>query len=170
MQATNYMNVKGKFVVEQIRNGKIIDKWDADNVVTIEGRRNLLESGLGNGTQIATWYVGIYSGNVSPLESWVAAQLTGSNNPTEITTSYSNDRKEWVEALHATDASIDNSASVAVFNFTAPETVRGAMIISDVTKGSATGTLMAIANFAARTVAASDILNITYELTTTSTA
>lgn len=163
------MNVKGKFVIQQIRDGKVIDKWDADNVVTIEGRRKLLESGLANGTQVPTWYVGIYSGTVSPLESWVAAQLTGSNNPTEITTSYADDRKEWIESLHATDASIDNSASVAVFTFSAPETVRGAMIISSITKGDATGTLMAIANFAARTVAASDILNITYELTTTST-
>lgn len=167
----------GKFVCEHVRDGAVIDRWDVSNVVTVEGRRQLLESALANGTQIATWYIGIYSGAVSPLESWVSAQLSGSNNPTEVSAEYDEATRElWIQGLHATGASISNAVAnggtVATFTFNAPETIRGAMLLSAAAKdgsGDAVGTLMAIANFAPRTVGDTDLLNITYELTTTST-
>lgn len=165
---------KGKFSAELVRDGVVIDKWDITNVVTIEGRRKLLQSGLLNGAQIANWYVGIYSGSVTPLESWTSAQLGGSNNPTEVNTGYDEVTREiWDAGLHASAASISNAVAnggtVATFTFNTPETIRGAMIVSASAKdgsGDATGTLMAIANFTPRTVADTDLLNIVYELTT----
>lgn len=162
------IDFRGKFFVEQIRDGKVIDKWEADNAVTIEGRRSLLSQGLLGGAQKTSWYIGIYSGSIAPDENFAGATVSSAS--TEISTKYDEATREvWTGALHATAGSVTNSASVATFTFNAGETVRGAFLIDVSTKGGggdAGATLMAIANFAARTVASTDLLNITYELST----
>lgn len=164
--------VSGRFFIEQVRDGKVIDKWDVSNDVTVEGRRHLLSACFANDTQITPWYIGIYAGNISPDEAWLAA--TVSANSTEINTKYDEaTREEFIEGLHASLASISNSAdnggTIATFTFNDAETVRGAFLISSAAKNGsadASATLMSIANFASRTVAASDSLNITYEIST----
>jgi hypothetical protein len=60
-----------------------------------------------------------------------------------------------------------NSASVAVFNINATQTVGGAFLTSDNTKSGSTGTLFSAADFSApgdRAVTSGDTLNVTYTL------
>jgi hypothetical protein len=60
-----------------------------------------------------------------------------------------------------------NSASPASFTINATSTVGGAFLVSNSTKGGTTGTLYSAADFSApgdRSVASSDILNVTYTL------
>lgn len=164
-------NFKGVFHFQQIRNGKIIDEWDADNVVVIEGRTHLLDVGLHGSAQIGSWYIGIYSGSVSPDESYTGASV--SSTVTEISDSYTPaSRPAWDESS-AVSGDISNAASPAAFTFSGAKTVNGAFLISQSIRGGgsdAGSTLMACANFTtARSVADADVLNVTYSLNTTST-
>ena len=170
---SDILDFSGRFVIKHIRDGVVIDQWDAPNAVTLEGRRHMLGATLSGSAPITTWYIGIYRGNISPDESWQAVSVSANSDEIDITYDEAT-REEWIEGLHATAASISNAATdggtPAEFNFNAPEaSVRGAFLISASAKlgtNDATATLMAIANFTPRTIAASDILIITYEIST----
>jgi len=173
----SHLSFSGKFYFELVRNGKVVDKWALPNDVTIEGRRHLLEVSLNNVAAINPWYIGIFQANVTPDENYVAAELAGTNNVNEIPhlTGYEETtRQEYDCALHATAGSLSNAVAyggtLATFTFLNPYTVYGAFLASASTAaGDSTGTLMAISEFAARSVIAEDQLNITYEISTTTT-
>ena len=171
------LNFSGKFHFELVRDGKVIDKWESDNAVTIEGRRHMLNASLDNASQINPWYIGIFAGNVNPDENYTAAGLASTNDVTEIphTTGYAETARQIYDgSLHATAGSISNAiangGTLATFTFLSSFTVYGALLVSsNDPSGDAAGVLMAISDFAARSVIATDQLNITYEISTTTT-
>ncbi len=136
------------------------------NIVVNEGLDSLLDIMFHGGTQLATWYVGAFTGNVTPLATWTAANVTA--NSTEWTTYDETTRPEWVESAVSAQ-SLSNLASRAVFTANATATVRGAFLVSNSTKSGAAGKLFAANRFAAdRSVGATDVLNVGYSLTAAS--
>lgn len=156
----------GVFEFELVRDGKVIDKWAEHNLVTNEGLNDLLQVYLGGGSQKATWYVGIFEGNYTPLATVTAATITAAS--TECTAYTEATRPEWVEASAASQ-SITNTASKAAFTINATKTIYGAFLVSSSEKSGTSGVLFAATRFAAsRSVVATDQLLVTYTVSATS--
>ena len=142
------------------------------NIVVTEGMNHILDVVLHGTTAVATWYFGLFSANVTPVSTWTAANFTA--NATEITSNtegYSETtRQAFVEAA-ASAGSINNTASKAAFTIATATsiTVWGAGLLSSNVKGGTTGTLMSAAKFsAARTLYDTDVFNLGYTLSLTS--
>ncbi len=156
------LRLGGKFYVS-VNNGPVSVE---PNIVVNEGLDAILDIMFHGGTQITTWYVGAFTGNVTPLNTWTAANVTA--NSTEWTSYDEAARPEWQEGAVATQ-SISNLSSRAQFTANATVTVRGAFLVSSSTKSGTTGKLFAAARFAAdRSLGATDILNVGYALTAAS--
>ena len=142
------------------------------NIVVTEGLNHMLGVTLNQITPVATWYFGLFSANVTPVNTWTAANFTA--NATELvsnTEGYSETvRQAFVEAA-ASAGSITNTASKAAFTIATATsiTVWGAGLMSSNVKGGTTGTLMSAAKFsAARTLYNTDVFNLGYTLSLTS--
>lgn len=164
MENTNKLSIGGIFTFEQVRDGKVIDTWSEHNIVVNTGLNYVLDSSLSNATVSANHYIGLFSNNYTPIATTLITDLTEVNAKYNETT-----RPAWVEA-GAASQSITNTASPAAFTFNTSETLYGAFLISNSTKGGTTGTLVAASKFAAsRAMLASDVLNVIYTLTVSST-
>lgn len=155
------LNMKGRYVGEIIRDGVVIDRFESPNLIVNEGLNAALNIMFNGATQIGTWYVGVYAGNYTPVATVTAATIASAS--TEVTTKYNSaTRPEWVEAA-ASSQSITNSANRASFVFNASETIYGAFLVSNATKGGTSGTLFSATKFAtAKTVENGDELLLTY--------
>ena len=140
------------------------------NIVVTEGLNHMLDVTLHATTPVTTWYFGLFSANVTPVNTWSAANFAA--NATEInsaTEGYGlNNRPAFVEAAAAA-GSINNTASKAAFTIATATsiTVWGAGLISTISGGG--GVLMSAAKFsAARTLYNTDVFNLGYTLSLTS--
>lgn len=154
------LRIGGKFIGQIIRQGQIIDEFEAKNLVTNEGLNSLLNVMFDGATQITTWYTGVFEGNYTPVAGVTAATVVAAS--TECTAYASATRPEYVEAA-STAQSTTNSASRASFVFNATKTIYGAFLVSVATKSAGTGTLFAAARFASsKAVDSGDELLLTY--------
>jgi hypothetical protein len=144
------------------------DKQIDDNLLPTEGLNYLLDVADG-GTQIAAWYIGLFSGNYTPIAAvtgatWVAAA-------TEFEDYDESTRREWVAAAASAGAK-SNAASLATFTIAAgveDEILYGAALVQASAKNATTGKIKAISRFGSqRTVNATDVLSIQYTLSVTS--
>jgi len=166
----NPFQVGGIFTYEHVRDGKVIDSWDQPNIVVDEGLNYILDAALSAGTPITTWYVALFKNNYTPIAANVAATFPGAGVANEATTEYSEaTRPIWVEA-GVTAKTITNTASPAVFTFASNIDIYGAFLISSSAKGATTGKLAAASKFSSvRSMLTADVLNVTYNLTISST-
>ena len=170
MNITGATEVGGVFEFELVRDGKVIDKWSDHNIVVDEGLNDLLQVYLGNGTQKATWYVGIFEGNYTPVAGLTAANIASVAYANECVAYSEATRPEWVEAT-ASAKQITNTANKAAFTITATKTIYGAFLISNSEKGGTNGVLFCASRFAApRSVVATDQLLVTYTVSASSAA
>jgi len=135
-------------------------KWSeiAKNTVVDEGINHILDVQFHAETQVTTWYIGLKGAGTEAAGDTLASHGTW----TEFT-DYTGSRQAFVEAAAAAK-SITNSASPAVFNITGSGTVAGCMI-SSVLSGTS-GKLFSATDFASsRTVANTDVINVTWTLT-----
>jgi len=159
------LKLGGTFTFEHIRDGKVIDVWEEDNLVVDEGLEYSLGVAFdGSTAPVTAWYVGLFTGNYTPTASDTAATFPAAAN--ETTAQYSEGlRPAWVEA-GVSSKTIGNTASTAVFTFVPASTfVYGSFLASDASKGGTSGILAAASRFSTvRTMLASDILNVSYSL------
>lgn len=156
------LKVGGVFTFEHVRDGKVIDTWESENLVVNEGLNDLLQVYLGDGTKKPTWYIGLFEGNYTPTAGLIANDIAVT--ATESTAYNEANRPEWVEAAAASQQ-ITNTASKATFTINATKTMYGAFLISDSVKGGTTGVLFAASRFAvARPVVNEDQLLVTYTI------
>lgn len=135
-------------------------KWSeiAKNTVVDEGINHILDVQFHAESQVTTWYVGLKGVGSEAAGDTLASHATW----TEFT-NYSGNRQEFVEAAAAAKE-ITNSASPATFNITGAGDVAGCMI-SSVLSGTA-GKLFSATDFtSSRTVANTDVINVTWTLT-----
>lgn len=160
------LQVGGKFIVEHMRDGELIDQFEQHNIVVNEGLNSMLNVMLAGGTQLGSWYVGLFEANYTPVAGLTAATFAAT--ATESTAYDETTRPAWTPAAAASQ-SITNSASKATFTINATKTIYGACLISDSAKGGTSGTLFAASKFsAAKSVSSGDQLLITYQVSLTS--
>lgn len=156
------LQIGGVFSIEHVRDGEVIDAWDEHNLVTNEGLNHLLDVHFHGTSQIATWYIGVFEANYTPLASDTAATFPGS--ATECTAYDETTRVAFDEAA-ASGQSITNSASKATFTFNATKTIYGAFLASASGKSATTGKLFSASKFGAgKAVVDDDQLLITYTI------
>jgi hypothetical protein len=144
------------------------DEETDKNLIPDEGIAHILGVALSDDVRVATWYLAVFSGAVTPAANWTAANFTA--NSSEITSNtegYSDTtRREWVPGV-VTGGVLDNLASKAVFNIACTTTINisGVGMLSSNTKGGTTGTLVSATRFsAARTLNDTDAFELGYEM------
>lgn len=154
------MLVGGVFQATILRDGEVIDQWEDHNLVVNEGLNHLLNTQFTGSGQVATWYLGLFEGNYTPVATVTAATIAAAS--TECTAYASSTRPEFVEAA-ASGQSITNSASRASFVFNASKTIYGAFLVSNSAKSSTAGTLFSAARFSsAKVVESGDEMLLAY--------
>lgn len=155
------------FHCKQVRDGQVIDEWEASNVVTTEGLNSLLDVYFDAATQITTWYLGLISS-----VSWsavaatdTAAQINGSNGWKECGAINAPDYDTPAGTARGTitfgEPSAGSLAASSTVDFTFEEagTVKGAFISSNGVQENTTGVLYSAATFSGdKTVADNDQL------------
>ncbi|MDX1555810.1 MAG: hypothetical protein R3212_07280, partial [Xanthomonadales bacterium] len=137
-------------------------KWAADweNLVVNVGLDHLLDATLSGATQITTWYVGLVDG---ATPTFAGADTMASHAGWTENQNYSEaTRPVWTDG-GVSGQSVDNSASKASFSINANgQTIGGAFLTSNNTKGGTTGTLYAEGDFSPdKTADNGDTLQVT---------
>lgn len=158
----------GRYVGRIIRDGEVIDEFDCKNLVVNQGLNYLLGAALAGGSQITTWYIGLFSGNYTVLAADTASVIAA--NATEVTAYAAGARQAWTpNSSTPSGQSTSNSSSQASFTFNGSVTVYGAFLISSATISGTGGTLFSGAQFgASKSVVSGDILQLTYTYTAAS--
>lgn len=152
---------------EQIRNGKLIDRWENGNVTTDEGLDFMLDVMFHNVAAVATWYIGIFESNTTPLvtHTYAVPGFTECSAYTEAA------RVAFNEAA-ASGKSITNSANKAEFTINDTKTIYGAALFGGGTDPTVIGntagggTLFASSKFSvSKSVVATDVLLVTCTIT-----
>jgi len=165
LMPANQIWLKGTYHGQLVRDGEIIDEFDNKNLVVNEGLDALLNIMFHNDTQIATWNLGLFEGNYTPVAGVTAATIA--TDATESTAYDESSRPAFNEAA-ASGQQIDNTNNRATFTFNASKTIYGAFLISDSTKGGTSGTLFSAARFSSsKSVVSGDQLLLAYTFTAT---
>lgn len=112
------------------RYGRI--KWteEADNLVVTQGKNYLLDAGLAAGTAITAWYLAL----IADTPTIDAGDTYASHSGWTEDANYDEaNRVTWTPGSVAS-ASVDNSASAAVFTMSDTTTIAGAALVSNNTK------------------------------------
>lgn len=156
------LKLGGRFIVEHVRDGEVIDVTEDHNLITNEGLNATLNVMFHGDTQIGTWYIGIFEGNYTPVATVTAATITSAS--TESTAYDESTRVAYDEAA-ASGQSMTNTASKATFTMNATKTIYGAFLVSASAKSATSGTLFAASRFSSsKSVVSTDQLLITYQL------
>ena len=134
----------GRYHGQLFRKGELIDEWDDKNIVTNEGLNATLNIMLGGGSQLSTWYIGLFTGNYTPVATDTAATIAA--NSTEAT-GYTAGARQQFQPAAASAQSISNAASRASFTFNASLTIYGGFLVSSGTINGTSGTLFSAAQF-----------------------
>jgi hypothetical protein len=165
--STDTLKAGGVFAVQCFdKDGAL--KWEASshNLVVNVGLQNMNAVYFSSSAVTATWYLGLYGAGASNAPA--AGDTSASHAGWTEVTPYSNATRPTCTFGTATTANpsvISNTASPAAFSINASQTVGGAFLISNSTKGGSTGILFSAADFSApgdRAVVSGDILNVTY--------
>lgn len=133
------------YTVETIdRHGNVLDVERIHNLMPTEGLNHLIATEFKGGTQVATWYIGLYEGNYTPTASDTAATFPAL--ATECVAYDESTRVEFVDGAVSSGA-MDNSASRAEFTFNADKTVYGGFISSAAAKSATSGVLSSVVRF-----------------------
>lgn len=144
-------------------------KWEdqVHNLVVNEGLKDMNDKYFSGTTYTATWYLGLI--NASPAPSYSANDTAATHAGWAETSAYSQATRPQVTFGAATTADpsvISNSGSPSTFSINGTVTVAGAFLISENTKGGASGVLFSAANFqspGSRSVVSGDTLTVTYQ-------
>lgn len=154
------LRMGGIFHIDHMRDGALLDRMECPNLVVNEGLDHVLNTVFHGGTQIATWYLGLFEGNYTPIATVTGATIAAA--ATESTAYTESQRQEYNEAASSAQ-SITNSANKATFTMNANKTIYGAFLASNATKSSTSGVLFSAARFStAKVVAPDDQLLLTY--------
>lgn len=162
----NALRVGGRFQIEHIRDGEVIDVEDVSNLVVNEGLDHLLNTVFAGGTPVGTWYLGLFEANYTPIATVTGATISATATES---TAYDEAARQTYNEAAASAQSITNSANKATFTMNATKTIYGAFLISNATKGATSGVLFSAARFAsAKQVVDDDQLLLTYTFSASS--
>lgn len=132
------------------------------NVVTTQGKNDLLDKYFGAGTNPANWFMGLKGSAEAP-----AATMTYGTKGFTESTAYGNAARPTLAFSAAASGSKATSAAAA-FNINATATINGAFTATNSTKGDSVGAgaiMYSVGDFAAaRSVANGDTLSVSLTL------
>ncbi len=148
----------GHYVVEHVRDGKVIGRYEFPNNVTNEAKNALLNTMFNSATPITAWYLGLIDGAGTPTLAAgdTYAQIGGTNGWNENVNYSATTRQAWGNGS-STAQSVTNATAV-VFNITASGSVFGLILVGGGTAPSTKndhsggGVLWADAQFSSGTV------------------
>jgi len=149
------------YLVEVVdkRTGQVRDAEVVKNLMPIEGIHHMINVSMKSGTQVATWYIGLYEGNYTPVSADTMATFPAS--ATESVAYAETTRRAFVPGTVAAGA-VDNAAAKAEFTINATKTVYGGFISSSSAKGGTSGVLLSAVRFGSpKSLGADDILRVT---------
>jgi hypothetical protein len=166
---------KFKYDFQHIRDGQVIDEWSAENIVTTEGAKHLLDVYFGATAKITTWYLGLISSasySTTPDITDTAANLSGVGNGWgECSATYAPDYDTPAGTARAsitfaaatgTDPVTKTSSATVDITFSNTGTVKGAFIAAGTTRLSTTTPLYSAALFSGdKAVVDNDQLKVT---------
>lgn len=150
----------------------LLDTDEDPNLVPTEGLNDLLSVWVAGASQVSNRYVALFSSNSTPAANWTSANFH-STNCTEWEGYDESTRPLWNKGA-VSAGSVSNSANKAVFTCatSGAATLYGAALLSASAKNGssdATGKLYAATKFStARAVVATDVINVQYTLSATS--
>ena len=155
------VNATGKYVAQCFdMHGNL--KWEEhyDNLVTTQGKNDLLDKYLGGSSYTATWYLGLISstGYTAVAAGDTANTHTGWNE----FAGYSQSTRV-APVFSAASSGSKATTSAAVFSVTSANTVKGTFLISNSTKGGFSGILYSAGLFTGgdKTIGNGDVVNVT---------
>lgn len=151
-------------IVQYAKRGEPVEQ--THNLIVNQGLNYLLEAATGGQSPITTWYVAVFTGDVSVQSSWTASNFA--SNATEFTQYEAGSRPSWSPGSVASGAR-DSFSSKAEFKSTTDGAmIRGAALISSSTKGGTGGVLMGATRFNnAKPLDEDEILDVGYGLQVT---
>lgn len=154
-----------KYLIEVITAGQVVDSFEVDNLMPTEGVNHLLNVAFKSGTQVTSWYLGLFEGDYTPTVGDTAATFSAA--ATETTAYASATRMAWTAGSVASGV-LDNSALRAEFAFTAGKVIYGGFMTSAAAKGATSGALISVVRFPSpRTLDVDSILRVTAGITLT---
>lgn len=148
-------------------DGKV--KWRSreENLIPDVGRDYLLSAALLGGSQLSSWFIGLYENSrTNSVSDTMTTLMADAGEITAYTTSGSNRLALTPDALSG--GVFSNLGNRAEFTFTSTKTVRGGFISSTSTQGSTAGLLLSlVANSSPKTVDPGEILRVTAGLSMT---
>jgi hypothetical protein len=162
--ALDMFNPKGRFHVEHIRDGKVINTYDFPNDITNQGKNDIFDTMFHDATQIAAsaWAIGLIS-NAGYSALAPADTMASHSGWAEFGGYTQSNRPAWGPGA-ATGQAITN-ASPVTFDINATGTVKGVFVTSNNTKAGTAGRLWATALFNADVpVSSGDQLRVTYSV------
>ena len=154
------LQFRGRFDVDHLRNGQLIDRIGFKNAVTTLGKNGIFDWAFRNQANPANWYIGLVDGAgftaVAVTDSMAAHPGWAEHVAyTEAT------RQAWTVSA-AANAQITNPVP-ATFNINATGVVRGIFVVSDNVKAGVAGVLWTTGLFpTALNVVNGDQVKITY--------
>lgn len=147
------------YLIEEIRNGEVVYREEAHNILPVQGVNHLLGVLAAGETQVSAWYLMLYENDYVPVSSdtaatfpVIAAESVAYVNPT---------RHELVFGP-PTAGTLSNTDNRAEVEFNSSRIIRGGGIISTPAKGSTAGILLSAVRFSSpRQVDANTILRVT---------
>jgi len=149
---------EGKFRMEHVRDGKVIDVREGKNIITDDGFDAILDIMFGAQAKSSDWFIGLVDGSPTYAVGDTLASHAGWTEGTD----YTGDRQAWVTGS-ALSKSITNSTA-AEFTITDTMDIYGAFLAS-VASGTA-GILWCEKNFSSNMpVVATDVVRVYYTVT-----
>ena len=156
------------YTMECWRNGVRLWTEVFPNLVVTVGLNKLLDATFKTGEAANQWFVGLV--NNASFSAYAATDTMGSHAGWLEGTPYSDGTRQAFVGDVPSGGTMDNTASKAVFNINATQTVRGAFLTDSNTKGGTSGTLYGVGDFpVARSLVSGDVLTIAATLTMTAT-
>lgn len=171
-KAEGQVNAKGRadtsFILKSIyefecysKDGELRWATAIDNIVVNVGLNDVLDKYFLGSAYTAAHYVGLKAAGTASAADTMSAHSSW----TEITAYSGTDRPSFTPGA-VSSQSVDNTASKAQFTMTTATSVAGAFLTTSSGKGSATGTLYAVADFSsARAVLQDDTVSIVITIT-----
>jgi hypothetical protein len=158
-EVNDFVGVAGRFMVT-CRDAEGNIRWEDGfpNLVVTTGKNDLLNKYFLGSAYTAAFFVGLKG-----VGTIAAGDTMASHAGWTDITGYSNATRPAFTAASSTAGSSTNSASPAVFNINATNTIAGCFITTSSTVGGTAGTLFSAADFASsRAVLSGDTLTVTY--------
>ena len=152
--------MKNTFHIQHIRDGQVIEEFDVDNLVTNDGKNDMLDTMFGAQAK-RSWYIGLIS---STGFTGVAASDTLAAHAGWVeATTYAGARKPFTVAA-ASGQAVTNAASKAEFVVNAPTTIQGIFLAS--ADAGSVGKLFSEATLpASKSLTSGDSYFVSYQIT-----